>query len=69
MSEKTVEFEIEYVYLSRNGERPKQHKHFFDLMAKNVTEAREKFHREYKADLEGQNSFVWVTDIVKIPQS
>lgn len=65
-----IEFEVEYIYLSKRGERPKtQHKHYCDIWSYNVDSARAKFHNCIAPDLNLGDSFVWVTDIIRIPQA
>ena len=65
-----IEFEIEYVYLSKRGERPKiQHKHYVDVIADNVDHARTIFSTDHAPQLNSDDSFVWITDIIRIPQA
>jgi hypothetical protein len=61
------EYEIEYIYLAKQGNKPAKMSYFFDIFATDVTEARMKFHNEVKPVIEGEDSFIWIVDILELP--
>lgn len=65
-----IEFEVEYIYLSKQGERPKQNPEFVDVWAYDMAGARAEFWLNHAEGLtRDETSFVWVTGITRLPQA
>lgn len=64
-----IEFEVEFIYLSKKGKRPKPVFHFVDVWAKDQENARKVFWKVFAPALTDDESFVWITGLTRIPQA
>ena len=69
--QKLYEYEIEYVYLGKQNSESCDNgqKHYCDVVATCVSEARHTFFTKICPSVCIDGQFVWITDTLEIPQS